>query len=127
MGRRRLTTEEVSDKYQDLKEILDELKEKRANTNSDAEKNFYTVKISAAKKNLNNFKRQYVDRLTPEIKKQEQTPTKPIIQKPTTLKARMRAIEEKAKLLLEQASTEEERTSITERLEMVRLRFKYSY
>ncbi len=127
MGRRRLTQEEVSDKYQDLKETLDYYKQKRANTNSDAEKNFYTTKISAAKKNLNNFKRQYVDRLTPEIKKQEQTPTKPIIQKPTTLKARMRAIEEKAKLLIEQASTEEERTSITERLEMVRLRYKYSY
>ena len=127
MGRRRLTQEEVSDKYQDLKEILDELKEKRANTNSDAEKNFYTTKISAAKKNLNNFKRQYVDRLTPEIKKQEQLPTKPIIQKPTTLKARMRAIEEKAKLLLQQTTDPTERKNIMDRLEACRLRYKYSY
>ena len=125
MGRHRLTTEEVSDKYQDLKDTLDYYKQKRADSNSDEEKNEYTKKISAAKKNLNNFKRQYVDRLTPEIKKQEQTPRIPI--PTTTLKARMRSIEEKAKLLLEQASTEEERKSITERLEMVRLRFKYSY
>ena len=127
MSRRRLTQTEVTDKYQDLKEILDELKEKRANTNSDEEKNFYTKKISAAKKNLNNFKRQYLDRLSPEIKKQEQLPTKPIIQKPTTLKAKLQEIREKAKQLLEQATTEEEKQSIKDRLQAVELRYKYSY
>lgn len=127
MSRRRLTQTEVTDKYQDLKEILDELKEKRANTNSDEEKNFYTKKISAAKKNLNNFKRQYLDRLSPQIKKQEQLPTKPIIHKPTTLKAKLQEIREKAKQLLEQATTEEEKQSIKDRLQAVELRYKYSY
>lgn len=127
MSRKRLTTEEITEKYQNLKDILDYLKEKRAEAPNDDIKNELTRKISAAKKNLQGFKRQYMDRLTPEIKKQEQSPTKPIIQKPTTLKARMRAIEDKAKLLLEQASTEEEINSIKERLEAVRLRFKYSY
>lgn len=125
MGRHRLTTEEVSDKYQDLKDTLDYYKQKRADSNSDEEKNEYTKKISAAKKNLNNFKRQYVDRLTPEIKKQEQTPRIPI--PTTTLKARMRSIEEKAKLLLQQTTDPTERKNIMDRLEACRLRYKYSY
>lgn len=125
MSRKRLTTEEITEKYQNLKDILDYYKEKRADSNSDEEKNEYTKKISAAKKNLNNFKRQYMDRLTPEIKKQEKQPKQPLPR--LTLKARMRQIEDKAKQLLEQASTEEERKSIKERLEAVRLRFKYSY
>lgn len=125
MGRHRLTTEEVSDKYQDLKETLDYYKQKRADSNSDEEKNEYTKKISAAKKNLNNFKRQYVDRLTPEIKKQEQTPRIPI--PTTTLKARMRSIEEKAKFLLQQTTDPTERKNIMDRLEACRLRYKYSY
>lgn len=125
MSRKRLTTEEITEKYQNLKDILDYYKEKRADSNSDEEKNEYTKKISAAKKNLNNFKRQYVDRLSPEIKQQERQPKQPLPR--LTLKARMRSIEEKAKLLLEQASTEEEKKSITERLEAVRLRYKYSY
>lgn len=125
MSRRRLSTEEITEKYQNLKDILDYYKEKRADSNSDEEKNEYTKKISAAKKNLNNFKRQYMDRLTPEIKKQEKQPKQPLPR--LTLNARMRQIEDKAKLLLEQASTEEEKKSITERLEAVRLRYKYSY
>ena len=125
MSRKRLTTEQISEKYQNLKDILDYYKEKRTDSNSDEEKNEYTKKISAAKKNLNNFKRQYVDRLSPEIKQQERQPKQPLPR--LTLKARMRSIEDKAKLLLEQASTEEERNSIKERLEAVRLRFKYSY
>ena len=125
MGRHRLTTEEVSDKYQDLKETLDYYKQKRADSNSDEEKNEYTKKISAAKKNLNNFKRQYVDRLTPEIKKQEQTPRIPI--PTTTLKARMRSIEDKAKFLLQQTTDPTERKNIMDRLEACRLRYKYSY
>lgn len=125
MSRKRLTTEQISEKYQNLKDILDYYKEKRTDSNSDEEKNEYTKKISAAKKNLNNFKRQYVDRLSPEIKQQERQPKQPLPR--LTLKARMRSIEDKAKLLLEQASTEEERNSIKERLEAVRLRYKYSY
>lgn len=125
MGRQRLTTEQVTEKYQNLKDILDYLKEKRADSNSDEEKNEYTKKISAAKKNLQGFKRQYVDRLSPEIKQQERQPKQPLPR--LTLKARMRSIEDKAKLLLEQASTEEEKKSIKERLEAVRLRYKYSY
>ena len=125
MSRKRLTTEEITEKYQNLKDILDYYKEKRADSNSDEEKNEYTKKISAAKKNLNNFKRQYVDRLSPEIKQQERQPKQPLPR--LTLNARMRQIEDKAKLLLEQASTEEEKKSITERLEAVRLRYKYSY
>lgn len=125
MSRKRLTTEQVTEKYQNLKDILDYLKEKRTEAPNDDIKNELTRKINAAKKNLNNFKRQYVDRLSPEIKQQERQPKQPLPR--LTLKARMRSIEEKAKQLLEQASTEEERNSIKERLEAVRLRFKYSY
>lgn len=123
--RPRLTTEQVTEKYQNLKDILDYLKEKRTEAPNDDIKNELTIKISAAKKNLNNFKRQYVDRLSPEIKQQERQPKQPLPR--LTLNARMRSIEEKAKLLLEQASTEEERNSIKERLSAVRLRYKYSY
>lgn len=125
MGRQRLTTEQVTEKYQNLKDILDYLKEKRAEAPNDEIKNELTRKISAAKKNLQGFKRQYMDRLSPEIKQQERQPKQPLPR--LTLNARMRQIEDKAKLLLEQASTEEEKKSITERLEAVRLRYKYSY
>ena len=125
MSRKRLTTEEITEKYQNLKDILDYYKEKRTEAPNDDIKNELTRKISAAKKNLNNFKRQYVDRLSPEIKQQERQPKQPLPR--LTLNARMRQIEDKAKLLLEQASTEEEKKSITERLEAVRLRYKYSY
>ena len=125
MSRKRLTTEEITEKYQNLKDILDYLKEKRTEAPNDEIKNELTRKISAAKKNLQGFKRQYMDRLSPEIKQQERQPKQPLPR--LTLNARMRQIEDKAKLLLEQASTEEEKKSIKERLEAVRLRFKYSY
>ena len=125
MSRKRLTTEEITEKYQNLKDILDYYKEKRTEASNDEIKNELTRKISAAKKNLQGFKRQYVDRLTPEIKQQERQPKQPLPR--LTLNARMRQIEDKAKLLLEQASTEDEKKSIKERLEAVRLRFKYSY
>lgn len=125
MSRKRLTTEEITEKYQNLKDILDYLKEKRTEAPNDDIKNELTRKISAAKKNLQGFKRQYMDRLSPEIKQQERQPKQPLPK--LTLNARMRQIEDKAKLLLEQASTEEEKKSIKERLEAVRLRYKYSY
>lgn len=125
MSRKRLTTEEITEKYQNLKDILDYLKEKRTEAPNDDIKNELTRKISAAKKNLNNFKRQYMDRLSPEIKQQERQPKQPLPR--LTLNARMRQIEDKAKLLLEQASTEEEKKSIKDRLEACRLRYKYSY
>lgn len=125
MGRPRLTAEQVTEKYQNLKDILDYYKEKKTEAPNDEIKNELTRKISAAKKNLNNFKRQYMDRLSPSIKQQERQPKQPLPR--LTLHARMRQIEDKAKLLLEQASTEEEKKSIKERLEAVRLRYKYSY
>lgn len=125
MGRRRLTQEEVSDKYQNLKDTLDYYKQKRADSNSDEEKNEYTKKISAAKKNLNNFKRQYVDRISPEIKHQEQQP-KQTFQR-TTIKEKLQQLRDKAEELLSKATTEEERKSIKERLYYAELRYKYSY
>lgn len=43
-----------------------------------------------------------------------------------SLKARLKKIEEKASKLLQEAKTEEEKKSILERLETVRLRVKYA-
>ena len=115
---------EVSDKIEDIKETLDYLKDKRSNALNDQEKNEYTKRIGMVKKNLHDFTRRYQDRLPKETKVEEPKPMK--IYKPT-LKAKLRAIEEKAAKLLEQATTDEERRSIKERLEAVQLRFKYSY
>jgi MinD-like ATPase involved in chromosome partitioning or flagellar assembly len=127
MGRKRLTIEEITSRYQDLKEILDELKEKRTEAPNDEEKNKLTKKISQAKKNLNNFKRQYVDRLSSEAKK-EIKETKPTISySRPSLKTKLKEIEEKANKLLQQTTDPTERKSILERLEACRLRLKYSY
>lgn len=128
MGRTKLNGEQLSNKYQDMKDLLDELKTKRDNSTSDEQKNFYTKKISIVKRNINTFKHHYQDRLFPNIKKEpkEKTPPKLNFSK-TTIKQRYQLIEEKAKQLIQQARTEEEKQLITQQLENVRLRFKYSY
>lgn len=123
--RPRLTTEQITERYQDLKDTLDDLKQKRADSNSDEEKNKLTKRISIVKKNLHSFNRTYRDRLSPEVKHQEQQP-KQTFQR-TTIKTKFKEIEEKANKLLQQTTDPTERQSILERLEACRLRFKYSY
>ena len=126
MGRQRLTTEQISDKIEDIKETLDYLKEKRANSNSDEEKNVYTKKIGMAKKNLNSFINGYQDRLPRQIKKEE--PKQQLIPSSRpTLKAKLQQLREKAEELLSKATTDEERKSIKERLYYAELHYKYSY
>ena len=46
---------------------------------------------------------------------------------PSPTKLKLQEIENKAKILLQHAKTEEERKSIEDRLEAVRLRAKYAY
>lgn len=120
--------DEVSQRYKNLKETLDYLKQRRDESQSDEEKNNYTRKISLAKKNLNTFKNTYKDRIYPNLKKEiEQTQPKKIPLNRQPLKQKFQEIENKAKQLIQQATTEEEKKSIQERLEAVRLRLKYSY
>lgn len=125
MGRNRLTTEQITERYQDLKDTLDDLKQKRADSNSDEEKNKLTKRISIVKKNLHSFNRTYRDRLSPEVKHQEQQP-KQTFQR-TTIKAKLQQLRDKAEELLSKATTDEERKSIKERLYYAELRYKYSY
>lgn len=125
MGRHRMTAEEIDEKYQDIKEMLDELKAKRDKATSDEQRNEYTRKISKMKHNLNSFKERYINRISPVmIKEEKQQPT--FIPK-VTINDKLREIETRAKEMIENARTEEERKSIEERLEAVRLRAKYSY
>ena len=125
MGRHRMTAEEIDEKYQDIKEMLDELKTKRDKATSDEQKTEYTKKISKMKHNLNSFKERYINRISPVmIKEKKQQPT--FIPK-VTINDKLREIEARAKEMIENARTEEERKSIEERLEAVRLRAKYSY
>lgn len=125
MGRHRLTAEEIDEKYQDIKEMLDELKAKRDKATSDEQRNEYTKKISKMKHNLNSFKERYINRISPVmIKEEKQQPT--FIPK-VTINDKLREIETRAKEMMKNARTEEERKSIEERLEAVRLRAKYSY
>lgn len=125
MGRHRMTAEEIDEKYQDIKEMLDELKAKRDKATSDEQKTEYTRKISKMRHNLNSFKERYINRISPVmIKEEKQQPT--FIPK-VTINDKLREIEARAKEMIENARTEEERKSIEERLEAVRLRAKYSY
>lgn len=125
MGRHRLTVEEIDEKYQDIKEMLGELKAKRDKATSDEQRNEYTKKISKMKHNLNSFKERYINRISPVmIKEEKQQPT--FIPK-VTINDKLREIETRAKEMMKNARTEEERKSIEERLEAVRLRAKYSY
>lgn len=125
MGRPMLTTEQLTERYQDLKDTLDYLKQQRVDSNSDEEKNNWTRKISIVKKNLHSFNRTYRDRISPEIKHQEQQP-KQTFQR-TTIKEKLQQLRDKAEELLSKATTEEERKSIKERLYYAELRYKYSY
>ena len=125
MSRHRMTAEEIDEKYQDIKEMLDELKAKRDKATSDEQRNEYTKKISKMRHNLNSFKERYINRISPVmIKEEKQQPT--FIPK-VTINDKLREIETRAKEMIENARTEEERKSIEERLEAVRLRAKYSY
>lgn len=125
MGRHRMTAEEIDEKYQDIKEMLDELKAKRDKATSDDQRSEYTRKISKMQHNLNSFKERYINRISPiMIKEKKQQPT--FIPK-VTINDKLREIEARAKEMIENARTEEERKSIEERLEAVRLRAKYSY
>ena len=126
MARRALTTEEILSRYQDLKETVDYLKEKRAETSNDEEKNTYTKKISLAKKNLHQFSSIYKDRIPQQVKKTDEPKQQFHIYRPS-LKLKFKEIEEKANKLLQQTTDPTERQSILERLEACRLRLKYSY
>ena len=129
MSRPRLTTEELSSRYQDIKETLDYLKDKRSNATTDAQKNELTKKIALVKKNLHGFKERYKDRLSPEIKKEEhkQNTITTFQFNKTPLITKLQQIREKAQQLIKNASTEEEKQSIKERLQAVELRYKYSF
>lgn len=123
MGRHRMTAEEIDEKYQDIKEMLDELKAKRDKATSDEQRNEYTRKISKMKHNLNSFKERYINRISPVmIKEKKQQPT--FIPK-VTINDKLREIETRAKEMIENARTEEERKSIEERLYYVKLRVTY--
>ena len=126
MGRNRLTNSEITERYQGLKEIVDYLKQKREEATNDEEKNTYTKKISLAKKNLHQFSSIYKDRIPQQVKKTDEPKQQFHIYRPS-LKLKFKEIEEKANKLLQQTTDPTERQSILERLEVCRLRLKYSY
>ena len=119
MARTKLTIEQIKDRYRELQEHLEHLQKDRAKLTNDAEINAYTRAISKAKANLANFKSNHSDVL--EGKKPKQHLPK------TPLKTKLQEIEEKAKKLIANAKDDKEKKMWEERLEIVRLRVKYSY
>ena len=126
MGRKMMTSEEVTNKFQDIKELLDELKQQRAMAQTDAEKNEYTKKISTMKRNLTSFKQRYLNRMPPTVRNETKQPKQNLISK-QPLQEKLQEIRNKAQLLIKQAKTEAEVNSIKERLSAVELRYKYSF
>ena len=124
MGRPTLSASELMERYQSLKENLDYYKEQRSRAMSDDEKNAWTRKISEAKSAINSFKYTYKDRLFI-----NERPTSIPLKKQSNaiIKEKLREIEIKAEKLLKDATTDQERKSIQERLEAVRLRAKYAF
>lgn len=124
MGRPTLSASELMERYQGLKENLDYYKEQRSRAMNDDEKNDWARKVSEAKSAINSFKYTYKDRLFI-----NERPTSIPLKKQSNaiIKEKLREIELKAEKLLRDATTDQERKSIQERLEAVRLRAKYAF
>ena len=120
MGRKKLSIEQVRDKIKDLQELITDLQERRRQTTNDAEKNDLTKKIALANGNLSTYKRRYKS-LFPKPKEEKPLITRSIVRN------KLEEIEQKAKQMMALAKTDEEIKVIKERLEIVRLRVKYSY
>ena len=119
MGRTKLTVEQIKDQYQAIQDNLTSLQEHRIQVTTDEEKNNLTRRISRMKASLANFKSRYHDVL-------EGRKPQPHIPR-TQVKTKLQEIEEKAKQMMALATSDEEIKVIKERLEIVRLRDKYSY
>lgn len=120
MGRKKLSIEQVRDKVKDLQELIADLQERRRQTTNDEEKNDLTRKIALANGNLSTYKRKYKS-LFPKPKEEKPLITRSIVRN------KLEEIEQKAKQMMALAKTDEEIKVIKERLEIVRLRVKYSY
>lgn len=120
MGRKKLSIEQVYTKINELQELIADLQEKRRQTTNDEEKNDLTKKIALANGNLSTYKRRYKS-LFPKPKEEKPLITRSIVRN------KLEEIEQKAKQMMALAKTDEERKVIKERLEVVRLRVKYSY
>lgn len=120
MGRNKLSIEQVHDKINDLKELIADLQERRRQTTNDEEKNDLTRKIALANGNLSTYKRKYKS-LFPKPKEEKPLITRSIVRN------KLEEIEQKAKQMMALAKTDEEVKVIKERLEICRLRVKYSY
>lgn len=131
MGRNKLSDEQVQKTYNDYKSLLQDLIKQRQNLDKDDPKRQdLTRKISKLSGRLNYYRRNF-QTILPKEEKQSNTPTKDL-KKEINLnkKQQLRQLEEMALTkitIAKQQGNEKEAKILQERLEIIRLRAKYSY
>lgn len=119
MGRNKHTMEEIKDRIVEYQERLTDLQTKLQTAGED-DKNDLKRKIASTKVNLSKYQSRVKPRLPREHHK-EPIPAR------NAIKAKLQEIEQKAKQMMALATSDEEIKIIKERLEICRLRVKYSY
>ena len=119
MGRRKHTMEEIKNKIDEIQELINDY-ETQLNTADEVRKNDLLSKIASARKSLACYKSRYKAFL-PKPKED-----KPKISN-AGLKRKLNEIEQKAKVMMALAQTDDEIRVIKERLQICRLRVKYAY
>ena len=119
MGRNKHTMEEIKDRIIEYQERLTDLQTKLQTAGED-DKNDLKRKIASTKVNLSKYQSRVKPRLPREHHK-EPIPAR------NAIKAKLQEIEQKAKQMMALATSDDEIRVIKERLEICRLRVKYSY
>lgn len=130
MGRCKLTNEQIEKKYQDYKELLQELIEKRKNMAlDDPNRESLTRKISATNGRLIYYKKNY-STVIPEEKKNKSKVREIKSEINKNSEQKFKEFEQKALsriAIAKQQGNEAEVKILQERLDIVRLRVKYSF
>lgn len=119
MGRRKHTMEEIKNKIDEIQELINDY-ETQLNTADEVRKNDLLSKIASARKSLACYKSRYKAFLP---KPKEDKPKLSNV----CLKTKLNEIEQKAKVMMALAQTDDEIRVIKERLQICRLRVKYAY
>lgn len=125
MGRRKLTIQEIKDKYQTMTDNYASLKQKRKQSQTNEEIKEINEQLEKVKILVYNFKSRYSREL-----KEEKTPAEKINEHiiiNSKKQQTLQNIEQKAKELLNSTTDPKERKSIEERLYYTRLRYKYAF
>lgn len=131
MGRNKLSDEQVQKTYNDYKSLLQDLIKQRQNLDKDDPKRQdLTRKISKLSGRLNYYRKNF-QTILPKEEKQSNTPTRDIKKEINiNKKQQLRQLEEMALTkitIAKQQGNEKEAKILQERLEIIRLRAKYSY